>query len=242
MTNGNQLTREEQAWLVEYQVCQQDANSTSSNYWTLAGIFIGVSSVLLAGIIYGVLANNNGFYAIDCILRTIVTIFGVAIITILLFLWFWLKRVNYLADRYYDRMHEIEIKLGMHKNFRITAIDEWTRLGFKSADKLSEKEINKRWNILKPELLKRLAPEYEVELDKLKQDLVEYCNRCPRQHWYGRPSRGLHFVVIFSILITLWLLLILNVLFPLTWWLNLIIAILFAICIAIFIIRRMKAI
>ena len=200
MTNGNQLTREEQAWLVEYQVCQQDANSTSSNYWTLAGIFIGVSSVLLGWLLYGMLANAVNTYAF----RTIITVVGVSMMMVLVFLWFWLKRVNYLADRYYDRMHEIEIKLGMHKNFRISAIDEWTRLGFKSADKLSEKEINKRWNKLKPELLKRLASEYDVELDKLKQDLVEYCNRCPRQRWYERPSRNLHYRAIFSILIGLW--------------------------------------
>jgi len=168
MTNGNQLTREEQAWLVEYQVCQQDANSTSSNYWTLAGIFIGVSSVLLAGIIYGVLANDNGFNAIDCTLRTLVTIFGVAIITILVFLWFWLKRVNYLTDRNYERMREIELDLGMWKSWRVHSIDTWKDLGFKSSDTLDDKKIDEMWNSMKGKLKERLPEKYFRRLREKK--------------------------------------------------------------------------
>jgi len=208
----------DEALLKEYEVCQQDINSTSSNYWTLAGIFIGVSSVLLAGIIYGVLANDNGFNAIDCTLRTLVTIFGVAIITILVFLWFWLKRVNYLTDRNYERMREIELDLGMWKSWRVHSIDTWKDLGFKSSDTLDDKKIDEIWNSMKGKLKERLPEKYFKRLRERKKELVQFCNRCNRfhpQHWYEGRSRNLHYIVILSILIGLWLSLILSVWLPL---------------------------
>ena len=154
---------------------------------------------------YGVLVNNN-FNTIDCTLRTLVTIFGVAIIAILIFLWFWLKRVNYLTDEYYDRMFEIEIRLGMQKNLRVRILDEW--------NKVHNKEINKKWDKLKEaKSIKRLPEESISKLDQMKEELVQFCGRYPKQHWYERPSRNLHYIVILSILIGLWFYLILSVWF-----------------------------
>ena len=198
----------EQALLTEYQACQHDIDSSAHSYWTLAGIFIGVSSVLLAGIIYGVLANNTIFSTLDCTLRTLITIFSAAIIFILVFLCFWLKRETYLADRNYERMREIEIKLGMQKSLRVPILDEWKKLGFKRSDALSDKEIDERWKKLKGKLQEGLPPKCFEKLDERKKELVEFCNRYPSQKWYERPSRELHYKVIFGTLFALWLILI----------------------------------
>jgi hypothetical protein len=201
MANGNQLTREEQAWLVEYQACQQDANSNSSTYWTMAGIFIGISSVLLGGLLYGFLANIQAIRlasANACALRTIIVIVGAGMIFILLFLHLWLKRVTYLSDEYYDRMCEIEIQLGMQRNLRVRVLDEWS--------KIHKKEINERWDELKKaKSIKRLPEESVSKLDQMKEELVQFCNRFKPQHWYEKPSRYLHFPVILYILIVVWI-------------------------------------
>jgi hypothetical protein len=50
-----------QALLIEYQVCQEDNSANFQGFWTLAAIFIGLSSAFLAGLIYAVIANESVF-------------------------------------------------------------------------------------------------------------------------------------------------------------------------------------
>jgi len=207
---------QKQAWLTEYQVCQQDNSSTASNYWTMAGIFIGISSVLLAGIIYVILAGKvfqdlfQGGITADAqsqvlVLRIIVLVLGTGTISIIVFLFFWLKRVNYLADRNYERMREIELELGMWKSWRVHSIDRWNELHISSSDTLDDKRIDEIWNILQEKLEKGLPKKYLGKLKQRKEELVRFCNRYRRQRWYEHPSRNVHYKVILGILIVLWL-------------------------------------
>ncbi len=64
MTNGDITDEQRKILLIEYQVCEQDNDGNFQGYWTLAGIFIGVSSALLAGLIYGVMANDGSLRGI----------------------------------------------------------------------------------------------------------------------------------------------------------------------------------
>ena len=139
MTNGNQLTREEQAWLVEYQALQNDNSSSSLSYWTLAGIFIGFTSAILGGLIYGVLSNCQLLKIILGIeysetnreflmLGIISWVLSMVVLIILYFLKGWLKRNNFLSQLNYKRMRQIEIKLNMRKAHIVRAIDDWAKL------------------------------------------------------------------------------------------------------------------
>jgi hypothetical protein len=103
--------------LTEYQVCQNDINSLTSNYWVLSSIFIGIVSALLAGAIFGVLGNDEILRNVLCerclnpsvlYIRIIVTFFGIASIAILYLLKRWTGRVNYLIHMNHFRMHQIE--------------------------------------------------------------------------------------------------------------------------------------
>ena len=150
-------TPSEQALLAEYQACHQAINSGSSSYWTLAGIFIGFTSAILGGLIYGVISNQTltqillkHIHSTDnrefLMLGIIAWVLSMAILIILYFLKGWLNRYNFLSSLYYKRIREIEIDLGMRKSFIAPAIDDW--------------------NILKPELdkLRKLAKEKEKSM------------------------------------------------------------------------------
>jgi len=184
----------EQALLTEYEACQHDNSSSSQSYWTLTGIFIGFSSALLGGLIYGVLSSNGLFKA----LLNVITqqenvehieqkqVFAVAIImillsvTILLIMWFlkgWLKRVQFLARCNFERMREIENKLGMWKSWRVHGIDNWNNL--------TDEERNTLGSHQKPEW-------YQCKRESNKYEL---------------PSSKWHYAAIFRTLIILWLLL-----------------------------------
>jgi hypothetical protein len=193
--------------LKEYEVCEQDISSTSINYWTLAGIFIGISSALLGGLLYGILTNIQVITTISTsdalTLRIIISVLSGAIITILVFLYFWLKRVNYLADRNYERMREIELELGMWKSWRIHSIDRWNELGIKRSDTLDNKKIDEIWDEIREKLRKGLPKKYFVKLEQRKKELVQFCNCCP-QKWYEQMTRKLHCPTILFILIGLW--------------------------------------
>ena len=203
-----------QAWLTEYQVCQHDNSSSSLGYWTLAGIFIGISSVLLAGLVYGMLANIQELTIIGAkyasTLRIIICGLGAGMIIILIFLCFWSKRENYLADRNYERMREIELQLGMWKSWKICVLDLWNKkrckLCFKKTENLSDDDINEIWQktLEEEKLTKGLSEESLGLLADRQEELFEICYRCEPQRWYESPSRYLHFPMIFCILIGLW--------------------------------------
>ena len=113
-------------------------------------------------------------------------------------------------DRNYERMREIELRLGMCKSLRVLVLDKWNKmrrkLGFKTLDEQSDENINDIWQktLEEEELAKGLSEESLVLLADRQEELFEICYRCELQRWYEKPSRLLHFPVILYILIALW--------------------------------------
>ena len=207
----------ENALLVEYQACQHDNNSSASTYWTLAGIFIGISSVLLGGLLYGILSNIQIITKISpndaSTLRIIISALGAAIIIILLFLYLWLKRVGYLMDKNYQRMREIELKLGMWKSWRVHIRDQWNKMMpkklrfkgfFKSSVELSDEQMNQIWAQVLEKEKKGLSKEYHGLLEEKQEKLIDLCDRSRLLPWYKHPTRDTHYKVIFFTLIVVW--------------------------------------
>ena len=141
-SNPDQLSRhidpqERGALLTEYQACQQDNNSIGSSYWTMAAIFIGVSSAIIIALMAGIISNENLFNlfmkqtvetqnAIEIqTLRTIIVVVVSSIVLILACLRLWLRRVTFLQQINYERMREIESQLGMWKSWRVHGVDHW---------------------------------------------------------------------------------------------------------------------
>jgi len=196
----------EEALLAEYEACEQDNNASPSVYWTMAGIFIGISSAMLGGLIYGVMANNELFQTLFevismkqittngdprqiLMLGIIILILGSVIVFILYFLKGWLRRISFLQQINFERMREIELELGMWKSWRVHGIDnwmeirdrvgdEWLKRSDELGDKCSAKLLDKIvWDELKIRLGTNLNIEYFKRLDEKEGRLVELCKR-----------------------------------------------------------------
>lgn len=189
----------EQALLTEYQALQQDVNSSGSSYWTLASIFIGISSALLLGAVFSVITNEDFYQSwlnqlqgkpsdIKAI-QTIIAVIGIFVVLMLSIVRLWLRRVTFLQQLNYERMREIESILGMWKSWRVHGIDHWNIKECDFDNGVSEKSKliyykEKNW----------------------------WCNwRSGRR--YARPS-GFYYNCIFAVLIFLWLYIAFSVAFP----------------------------
>ena len=126
----------EQALLTEYSSCQQDNIAASSNYWTVTGIFIAVSSALLGGIIYAITSTSSFIDVLQSdptsrlssqnhVTLVLASIMGIIVIMILSSLRLRLRRVRFLQQLNFERMREIESKLGIRKSWRVHGIDHW---------------------------------------------------------------------------------------------------------------------
>jgi hypothetical protein len=113
--------------LKEYEICHEDCNALGSRFWSFANIFIPTNLALL-GLLLSIMLNKPDISNI----RFIILIVGPAAIGILIFVLRWLKRVNALNRFNYDRAREIEIQLGMWKNRRLNAIDNFENNKFKT--------------------------------------------------------------------------------------------------------------
>ena len=151
MVNEGRQTRvpnwQRQAWLTEYQVCQQDINSRASRYWTIVGVFMAINTALLGWVAFSIISNgvslnesvkwlvyiNENFNWL-----VLVLVLGFGIIAILVFLMLWLKRVNCLIHISYYRMREIEFELRMAKNWIVDVLDnKWDNLSTKEKGRLA---------------------------------------------------------------------------------------------------------
>jgi hypothetical protein len=213
MGAGKEPPRKDQALLVEYQVCGQLASSSISQYWTIAGIFMGVSSALLAALVFGALANaelvktllgeNGTLETAKPLIAATALILGLAVMIILCLLGRWLKRLHFLLDLYYGRMREIELGQGMRIGWRINALDRWREVRVK-------RKVECRaqlWCSLKPELARGVSAEGISLLDGMKEELTglvtDYFGRGGRAR-YERPSRTWHQPGLFIALLVIW--------------------------------------
>ncbi len=200
---------ERQALLTEYQTCQQENSAESSSYWTLTSIFIGFSSALLGGLVYGVLSNKFLLQAIlskdaDQLQNNEILLFGIitclisiAVLFILYFLKRWLKRVSFLQQINFYRMRDIERDLGMWASWRIHGVDHWRDGNFDREIKQIEQDI--------PRLCNYKPPGYE------QGNFWQYWKTCNK---YEGSSKW-HYSGIFCVLCILWFLVLLGGLYSL---------------------------
>lgn len=199
----------EEALLTEYQVCQHDNSSGAQSYWTVTGIFMGLSSVILAGLLYGILSNNLLFQAILLIVKRkdmqtlaitqstdtsmivmqviiitgVILVLSLVIFIIYCYLWKWLNRVTWLQQRSFERMHEIELKLRIQRSIRIHAID--------------------RWNEWKKNEPKDKDGKIKDRIDELK--LGNWCNIRRNEDEYESSKRQFYYQRILRSLSALWI-------------------------------------
>lgn len=112
----------EEILLKEYELCEEDNNASSSNYWTTVGIFIGVNTALISAIGAGIIA---GFINPRWPSLVLVIAFGVIAIALVIIMHLWLYRVNHLIGVNHYRMREIENELGMMRGTLVWMLDHW---------------------------------------------------------------------------------------------------------------------
>lgn len=177
--------------LVEYQVAERMINTNILSFWSLAGIFLGFSSAVLAGLGFALLSSNDLLKAFVTnskimgsgipkeiwTIRILTTIVGSGIVIIILKLSKWLKRVNLVTDISRHRIHEIEMDLGMTVSLLHKAVDNWYELS-------------------------------QAEQDYMAQ-YKDWCLKTRQSSEYEPPSRKAHYPYIFMVLVGLWIVVIL---------------------------------
>jgi hypothetical protein len=205
-----------EALIEEYIVCEQDNAANFQGYWTLAAIFFGISSAILAGFIYGVLSNEHIFKALynheepkmTLIIGLIAIILALANLVILKKLKGWHLRLLFNQQMNLKRMNEIEITLGLNRWWRVP-----------SADRYYECKGSKEQKV--DHVIKRLA-EYSSDYEKiqLKSNILKLIENLdfPRNFIFRKsqqkktiyepPSSRKHFPFILHTIMFLWVLII----------------------------------
>jgi hypothetical protein len=122
---------QQQAWLTEYQVCQQHNDSVGSEVWVSTTIFLTINVTLLGGLFYSfmtrIVLENPDLESISLALR-IITLVGFTALSLGI-LWIlkkwvnWLKRMRFRVAMNFERMREIEQSLGMRKQTMSRELD-----------------------------------------------------------------------------------------------------------------------
>jgi hypothetical protein len=212
-----------QALQTEYKVCEQDNSGNFQGFWTLAAIFLGLSSAFFAGFIYAVIANKSLFNILlyqneprqTLTIGIIALIIGTANVVILRKLKGWHRRIMYNQGLNLSRMREIELDLDLaiYRGWRILAIDTWANI--LASDK-RKKCDDQKWDKLKEKLKDGLDDEHIKKLDKrekeilglLKQYFTEEGEAKRRHGKYELSSSSKHFPCILYTLMSLWVLLV----------------------------------
>jgi hypothetical protein len=137
-----------QAWLTEYQNCQQHINSIGSQVWVSTTIFLTINVTLLGGLFYTLIAKvvlgNGSLIRANVIVIYLVligiTVVGVGIIWILRKWINWLKRMRFRTGINFERMGEIEHMLGMRMHTMCRRFD----LDYKDYKENKMSEDNKK--------------------------------------------------------------------------------------------------
>ena len=121
-----------QAWLIEYQTCQQLISMHSSRFWVIVGIFLPINTALLGWMVSNFIAHlpklniiYSAFFSDNFTWLILISILSISVIVILIFLICWLKRINALISAICYRMQEIEPYFGMRANEIINCLDHW---------------------------------------------------------------------------------------------------------------------
>ena len=110
------MTDRQQILLKEYETCQSEIESIGSRYWTIFSVFLPINAGLLGWLLNSIISRSSGFpFGTD--VRLLALVLGVGMILIIVFLWCYFNRVNFIISISYYRMRQIEIELGMWKNW-----------------------------------------------------------------------------------------------------------------------------
>ena len=113
-----------QAWLTEYEVCQQHVNSAGSEVWVSTTIFLTINVSLLGGLFYSFLTrivlDSPDLKGVSAPLGLIASIgftaLGLGILWILKKWVNWLLRMRFKVAVDFERMRELEASLGMRRH------------------------------------------------------------------------------------------------------------------------------
>ncbi len=143
--------RQRQAWLTEYQACQQHNDSIGSQVWVSTTIFLTINVTLLGGLFYTLITRivleNPELGSISLPIR-VMTLIGLTALSSgiiwILGKWVnWLKRMRFRTSINFERMGEIEPFLGMRKHTMCRELDQEYDL-LKTSDSAEIKEFQKR--------------------------------------------------------------------------------------------------
>jgi hypothetical protein len=217
---------EKEILLKEYEVCQQDIHAGDRDYWTLSAIFIGLSTALLGGLIFGIISNESFFNNLFCqnepnkilAVGLTVIIVGIAMIIILQKLKGWLRRKLFRAKINRERMREIEIVLRMDSWWRIDAIDKYHEM------KKSTKCLEQKAKDIVKEIYADKTDDEKSQLESKIINLlkkIEFFKKChfilqkkqnknehEYEYKYERPSSQKHYPCIIYTIMSLWVLVI----------------------------------
>jgi len=181
-----------QAWLTEYQVCQQDADGSAKNFWSIFGFFISISTAVIGGIIaFGI--RTPGIQDINPIWFVILLLLCFMVLIVLNFLRKWLARVNHFIKMHNDRMRAIEQLLGMDNNSRIWALDHW--------EQLCKQDTKNQFNNLRSQV----TSSFDFINQDEQQKIANCENPLPKNYKPPTTGRRLFFWYLFYPLIFLWL-------------------------------------
>jgi hypothetical protein len=217
------------ALLTEYQVCQEDNSANFQGFWTLAAIFIGLSSAFLAGLIYAVIANKSLLSILlyhnepqrTHVIVGIALAISIANVVILKNLKGWHRRIMFNQGVNLGRMREIELDLDleMYRGWQIRAIDIWYDI-LKSDKRKQMTCDDQKWDKLKKKLEEGLDEKRHGKLDKRKGEILGLLDRyfseegkvSARYGKYELSSSRRHFPRILCTLMSLWVLVIVSAL------------------------------
>ncbi len=151
--------------LKEYEICQQEADASAANYWTFAGIYVGINTALLGAIAAGIVASDK----VDSkLFYPPVWLFACAVFAFHYFVLAWLKRVTHLIGFINARMRIIETKLGMKKGRYIHGLDYWEKTNIQlrreiatTWEDLSEEEISDVEEAIEKGLKDKIPKKYQ---------------------------------------------------------------------------------
>jgi hypothetical protein len=128
MANGTQpgqSPEQRQAWLTEYQVCQQHVDSIGSQIWVSTTIFLTINVALLGGLVY-TLMRNLGSSSLELRLIILISFIALSIgIILILNKWVnWLERMRFRTAINFEREYELEALLGMRRHTMCRERDE----------------------------------------------------------------------------------------------------------------------
>jgi hypothetical protein len=118
-----EMQNRQETLLRTYEVCNQDSNAMVRNYWAATAAFLSVNTGVLAWLAKTAISSDmSDILANPIFSSAVVTVVGLAIISITVFLWLWLKSTNRRIHINNTAMVLIERELGIFGKERIADI------------------------------------------------------------------------------------------------------------------------